>query len=85
MVAQCKTHNRCKALIYLIALLISACSDPQVTIVDLKNAEPTDIKHIIDRFAQDDIAYDISGKKIIFYESKENLENIITLLNKVDI
>jgi len=83
MVEQRKTHFGCAALIYL-SLLLSACSNSELTIIELQHINPTEVENIIARFSKDDIQYDIVNQKIIFYAPKENIKDLAHLLNQLD-
>lgn len=84
MVAQRKNHIRCKTLVYLILIYLTACSDPQITIVEFDHIDPIKVSSIIERNAQDELQYDIIDKKIIFYADRKSIQDLIKLLQSLD-
>lgn len=83
MVAQRNTYFRCTAFIYL-SLLLGACTNTELTIIELQHLKPTEVENIITRYSKDKIEYDIVNQKIIFYTNKENIQGLTHLLEQLD-
>jgi len=84
MVAQRKTHTRCKALIYLIGLLLIGCSEPKTTIIEFESIDPIKLSGLLERYSNEEIQYDIIDNRIIFHSDEKSIANLIDLLKELD-
>lgn len=84
MVAQLKKHFRRQTLIYLSAMLLTACSDPSYTIVELHHKQPSELTAIIDQQLDGQVEFNITGQTIIFYADMAQLKSTVELLSILD-
>ncbi len=86
MVAKCKSHTICKALIYLAFLALIYGCDPQTnnTIVTLHFKDPTSLENIIQESLDGDVKYQIANSSIIFFAGKNEIAPTLELLSFLD-
>lgn len=67
-----------------MALMISACSQPQTDIVTLQHRSAQSLAHILERHIDDPESYSLNDNQIIFYEPSSNQQELLKLIKQLD-
>jgi len=86
MVATCKSHSICKALIYLALFAsLSGCGEPtNKTIVTLHFKNPSSLEKVVQESLKGEVNFEIAGQEIIFFARKDKLKATLELLSLLD-
>jgi len=86
MVAKCKSHSICKALINLAFIAcLSGCGQPtNKTIVTLHFKDPASLEKVIQESLGGGVEFAIAGQEIIFFARENELKTTLELLSLLD-
>ena len=85
MVAQRKTHTGRQAIVYLVFLILTACTDHSAqTVVQLHFKQPQNIIQALENNLEERIDFHVVDNSIVFHAPEEEITNTLSLLKTLD-